>query len=77
MDQTTLTAALKPLQRRGLVDVTVDPEDRRSRLLALTPEGRAVLAAAVPIWTSEHAAVEAALADGTADRLRRDLVALA
>ena len=32
MDRTTLTAALKPLERRGLVKVAVDKEDRRSRL---------------------------------------------
>mgnify|MGYP001809629008 FL=1 len=36
MDRTTLTAALKPLQRRGLVRVAHDPEDRRNRLLSLT-----------------------------------------
>src|ERR1700733_11921404 len=29
MDRTTLTAALKPLERRGLVTVTTDPADRR------------------------------------------------
>ncbi len=29
MDRTTLTAALKPLERRGLVQVSVDPADRR------------------------------------------------
>src|SRR5579871_6569592 len=29
MDRTTLTAALKPLERRGLVKVTVDPDDKR------------------------------------------------
>src|ERR1700730_16182812 len=40
MDRTTLTAALKPLERRGLVAVTVDPADRRSRHLTLTPSGR-------------------------------------
>src|SRR3954468_3876995 len=27
MDRTTLTAALTPLERRGLVEVTADPED--------------------------------------------------
>src|SRR3984885_5393649 len=42
MDRTTLTAALKPLERRGLVKVSTDPADRRGRLLALTPEGRTV-----------------------------------
>src|SRR3978361_1521311 len=33
MDRTTLTAALKPLQRRRLVAVMVDPADKRGRLL--------------------------------------------
>src|SRR5580698_8786955 len=31
MDRTTLTAALKPLERRGLVRVMPDQEDRRGR----------------------------------------------
>src|SRR2546422_4828958 len=31
MDRTTLTAALKPLERRGLVKVKADEVDRRSR----------------------------------------------
>ena len=34
MDRTTLTAALKPLERDGLVQVAVDPDDRRGRRLA-------------------------------------------
>ena len=77
MDQTTLTAALKPLQRRGWVDVTQNPKDKRGRLLSLTAEGKAVLAAALPIWESTHAALEEKLPDGDADGLRRDLQALA
>jgi DNA-binding MarR family transcriptional regulator len=40
MDRTTLTAALKPLERRGLVAVTVDPDDKRGRLIALLPAGQ-------------------------------------
>src|SRR6187455_3083098 len=43
MDRTTLTANLKPLQRRGLVKVTVDNADRRSRVMRLTPVGRKLL----------------------------------
>src|SRR5882724_4282937 len=50
MDRTTLTAALKPLERRGLVKIASDPDDRRSRLMSLTREGSALLARAVPIW---------------------------
>ncbi|WP_377295769.1 MarR family winged helix-turn-helix transcriptional regulator [Rhizobium sp. SGZ-381] len=73
MDRTTLTAALKPLQRRGLVHVIADPKDARSRLLTLTPEGMAVLAAAVPIWTATHAQVDEGLGEGGPQRLRGDL----
>src|SRR6478736_7119789 len=50
MDRTTLTAALKPLERRGLVSVDSDPDDRRSRLLTLQPAGHALLLLAVPTW---------------------------
>lgn len=76
MDQTTLTAALKPLQRRGLLDIAIDPADRRARLLTLTPKGKRLLARAVPIWKSTHLAVEDMLPDGDPDRLRRDLLSL-
>ena len=76
MDRTTLTAALKPLERRGLVVVEVDPDDGRGRLLRLTPEGRALLRKAVPIWQRTHAATEALLEDGTAEALRVSLRAL-
>src|SRR5215831_2583568 len=43
MDRTTLTAALKPLERRGLIAVKADKKDRRTRRLELTAAGRAVL----------------------------------
>ena len=75
MDRTTLTAALKPLERRGLIELRPDPKDGRSRLITLTPDGSSLLARAVPIWESTHQAVQA-LTDGDADRLRRQLLAL-
>jgi DNA-binding MarR family transcriptional regulator len=73
MDRTTLTAALKPLERDGLVAISRDPEDRRNRLLLLTEKGREVLFAAVPIWRDLHAALEAGLPEPEALRgaLRR------
>jgi DNA-binding MarR family transcriptional regulator len=73
MDRTTLTAALKPLERRGLVSVAKDPSDRRGRRLSLTPEGRTLLASAVPIWEQGHRDVEALLKDVDPDRLRSGL----
>ncbi|MEZ0171919.1 MarR family winged helix-turn-helix transcriptional regulator [Microvirga sp. TS319] len=77
MDRTTLTAALKPLERDGLVAVTVDPDDRRSRLLHLTDKGQKVLARAVPVWRELHAAIEARLSDLEPDNLRGALNSLA
>lgn len=77
MDRTTLTAALKPLEKRGLLEVLTDAKDRRQRRLKLTDAGLALLARAVPIWTGTHAQVDAALGEGRPDRLRADLMALA
>jgi DNA-binding MarR family transcriptional regulator len=76
MDRTTLTAALKPLERDGLVTVVADPKDRRSRLLHLTDKGRRVLAAAVPIWCDLHAAIEAGLPEVQPGKLRGALRSL-
>ena len=74
MDRTTLTANLKPLERRGLVTTMVSEKDRRSRLLSLTADGRAALAGAVPIWTALHGEIESGLSD--AGRLRAELARL-
>jgi len=76
VDRTTLTAALKPLQRDGLAAVEPDPRDRRSRRLRLTAKGEARLAAALPIWRRVHGRIEAGLAGATPDQLRAALLAL-
>jgi DNA-binding MarR family transcriptional regulator len=71
MDRTTVTANLKPLERHRLVKTAIDPEDRRARLLQLTPAGRGILAKAVPIWRRVHAEIEAVLSDP--DHVRSEL----
>jgi DNA-binding MarR family transcriptional regulator len=76
MDRTTVTAALKPLERRGLVEAAPG-KDRRSRGLRLTGAGRALLAEAVPIWRAEHDALDAMLADGGDGGLAGGLARLA
>jgi DNA-binding MarR family transcriptional regulator len=76
MDRTTLTAAVKTLQRRGLVSVLADAKDKRERRMVLTEDGQRMLAAATPIWTKTHAEVESGLAEGDAERLRRNLLTL-
>ena len=77
MDRTTLTAALKPLERKGLVTAQADKADRRARRLHLTDAGRSVLAQALPTWRATHDAVDAALAPATPQDLRDGLTALA
>jgi len=76
MDRTTLTANLKPLERRGLIKVSIDDGDKRTRRLKLTPAGRALLVAAVPIWKQTHAKVDDLLPRANSEELRVDLRAL-
>src|SRR5450755_317758 len=77
MDRTTLTANLKPLERRGLVKVSIDKEDRRSRRLIITAAGRALLSRAFPLWKRAHADTERLIAGMSPDDLRGALRALA
>ena len=76
MDRTTLTAALKPLQRRKLVKVVADKEDGRARRLVLTDPGRALLAKAVPIWINEHGKLDKELVAYSPESLRKGLKAI-
>jgi DNA-binding MarR family transcriptional regulator len=73
LDRTTLTANLKPLTRRGLVKVKVDRADKRSRRLIITAAGRALVAAAAPIWTRAHRQAERLLRSTGPDVLRAGL----
>ncbi|NJM70901.1 MAG: winged helix-turn-helix transcriptional regulator [Scytonema sp. RU_4_4] len=57
-DQTTITRNLKVLEKRGLV--VIEPgDDRRVRLVSLTPEGLALLAQALPLWEQAQTDVQA------------------
>ncbi len=76
MDRTTLTANLKPLARRGLVEIVPDEKDRRGRRLSLTEAGLDLLAEALPIWRATHDRVDRLLAEGEPQRLRDSLLAL-
>jgi DNA-binding MarR family transcriptional regulator len=77
MDRTTLTANLKPLERRGLIELVADEKDRRSRHIRLKDAGIAVLSAALPIWVETHGAIDEHLGDAVSADLRRRLRAVA
>jgi|SRR5919109_1984870 DNA-binding MarR family transcriptional regulator len=73
MDRTTLNANLKPLERRGLLRVSVDDADRRSRRLGLMPTGRSLLIRALPVWKRTQLATESLLGRSNPDAMRADL----
>ena len=61
MDPTTLTRNLRPLERKEYLTLTPDPEDRRSRRVNLTEEGRAALKNARPAWVEAQTSIENAV----------------
>lgn len=73
MDPSTVTAAVKPLARRGLLTVEPDPADRRSRRLRITSEGVALMRQAVEVWRAEHAALHDEIGQDRSAELRQGL----
>lgn len=73
MDSTTLTAAVKTLEKSGMLRLTPDEHDARARRPSLTDKGRDALALAVPLWREEHARVQVGLEGLDAATLARDL----
>ncbi len=72
MDRTTLSRALAPLRRDGLVELSAG-EDRRTRLIALTPRGRERLEAARPLWRAAQDDIERMVGGERLARLMREL----
>lgn len=58
MDRTTMSRALRPLERRALVQFEPDPEDQRSKRVILTPQGKSILDRAIPLWKSVQNSIE-------------------
>jgi DNA-binding MarR family transcriptional regulator len=77
MDRTTLTANLKPLERRGLIELVADDKDRRSRRIRLLDGGVKMLNAALPIWVGTHAEIDAEVGGDRVTALRGGLRAVA
>ncbi len=64
-DSTTLSRTLRPLVRDGLLVQSADPEDRRSKRIALTLDGLAALERAMPAWQAAQTAVAKHLGSST------------
>jgi DNA-binding MarR family transcriptional regulator len=73
LDRSALAHNLKPLERDGLVRVTVDPQDRRNRLVGLTHAGRAKLVESTELWQRAQQRFETAFGEKQAAALRAAL----
>jgi DNA-binding MarR family transcriptional regulator len=56
LDRTTLARDLRPLTDRGLVEIRTG-DDRRTRVVRLTGQGRDALGRAYPLWQSAQARI--------------------
>jgi DNA-binding MarR family transcriptional regulator len=50
LGQTTLSRNLKPLLRDGFLELNVDPDDQRIKLISLTLKGKKLYQKALPLW---------------------------
>lgn len=73
MDRTTLTRNIKPLEKQGLLRITLGKDDRREREIILTGSGQAILAKALPLWRAVQMKVREELGQDRFDRLLLDL----
>ena len=72
-DPTTLTRNLRPLERRALLVLAHDPNDRRSRRLHLTDKGREAYVTAKPAWAKAQMEIEQMLGAQAAIALNASL----
>jgi DNA-binding MarR family transcriptional regulator len=75
MPPTTLSAAIRRLERRGALRRLPNPEDGRSSLLELTPAGEETVTAAFPAFAAARARVTEELG-GRWEEAARDLASL-
>lgn len=76
LDKTTLVTTIDDLERRGLVQRTADPADRRARLLAITASGRELFERASATLRATDAGIFAQMSPDDCERLKSALAAL-
>jgi DNA-binding MarR family transcriptional regulator len=70
MDRSTLGHLLRPLEKRGFVNLEVSEQDRRSRVVALTQAGKVAVAKARPRWAAAQRRFEGTFGKAAALELR-------
>ena len=74
MDRTTLTRNLRPLEKKGWIEITPG-RDRRVREVSVTAEGRHALERAFPLWRQAQAQVAERVGEERLGRMIGDLAA--
>ncbi len=69
LDKMSVSRAIAALEAKALVSREEDPADRRNKLLALTPSGRALYQRIVPLVRAREAYLLEALSPGERDML--------
>jgi DNA-binding MarR family transcriptional regulator len=77
MDRSTLGHLLRPLDKRGFVQLEVSERDRRSRMVKLTQAGKAAVAKARPRWATAQRRFESTFGTEAAVDLRTVLKEIA
>ena len=77
MDRSTLGHLLRPLASRGLVTLAIGAADRRSRIVALTPDGAVLVAKTRPLWAAAQLRFERCFGADEASALRAVLKTVA
>jgi len=77
IDRSALAQNLKPLEREGLIAVSVDPDDKRSRRVNLTPAGLDKLLESQALWEQAQQCFEKSLGPEQACELRELLARIA
>ncbi len=75
MDRTTLTRNLEVLEKQGLVNVN-SGVDRRTRMVTVTVEGRAILVKAYPLWKQAQFRIKETMGQEGSQALLESLAAL-
>jgi DNA-binding MarR family transcriptional regulator len=77
LDRSALAHNLKPLERDGLITLTSDPNDRRTRRVRLTQQGETRLEESRTLWREAQRRFEKAFGAERAGELRDTLTFIA
>jgi DNA-binding MarR family transcriptional regulator len=72
MERTTLTRNLRPLEKKGLINVSRG-DDQRTRVVTITQHGKEVLSKALPLWEKTQSHIVRGLGPGRWKNMRADL----